>query len=188
MGQVPYRLREWVIENIFMVSPLCYLTDGRQEWVSEALHSSKLRGAKSSQTNRFPLKQPAIFEGFVNHTFLLLYPDPYFTRTKLEATFQVFFEKDQESTCVYTYESALLGGWNSTIIISCFYTTWFPCQDSSEKMQTFLAELASCRTTWVFSHMASSETEVRQYRRTGSGEEDAPESRWGWGTVGIRGG
>lgn len=47
--QVPYQLCEWVIENISMVSPLCYLTDGPQECVSDSWpNSSKLGGTKSS--------------------------------------------------------------------------------------------------------------------------------------------
>lgn len=47
----------WLIECAFMVSPLCYLTDGLKEWVSDSwLNSRDLGGAKSSKTNIFSLK------------------------------------------------------------------------------------------------------------------------------------
>lgn len=47
----------WVTERASMVSPLCYLTDGLKEWVSDSwLNSSDLGGAKSSKTNIFSPK------------------------------------------------------------------------------------------------------------------------------------
>lgn len=60
----------------------------------------------------------------------------------------MLWEKPRKCLCLYLLESPHLGGWNSTIIIAFFYTIWFPRQDGSEKMQTLLAELTSCWTTW----------------------------------------
>lgn len=125
---VPYQLWGWVIENIFTVSPLCYLTYGLQEsgWVRATLNSNSLGGAESSKINTFSQTQLAIF--FMLH--------------KLPFGFCVGLVPIPVRSAPLVYEIPLSA-------VHSHRTTEFPLQASSYTMWTFLAELTRCWTTGV---------------------------------------
>lgn len=110
--------------------------------------------------------------------------DPQPTRAKLEATFQVFFEKDQESACVYTYTSLpflvdeiSLLSFHSFKLFDSHFGQLGENANTPGRVRKLLSNL-------VFGSMDLSETEVRKHRRMRSEEEPLRADRgrqWGEG-------
>lgn len=162
-----YQLWGWVIENIFTVSPLCYLTYGLPEsgWVRTALNSNSLGGAESSKINTFSQTQLAIF--FMLH--------------KLPFGFCVGLVPILKQSAPLVYELLL------SAVHSC-RTTEFPLWVSSYTMQTFLAELThwclvnnSCLVEWLYLRLnADSVRELVKWVKRGGALRAAGRSRLEW--------